>query len=186
MIATKTDKLVVFFCFFLRSFSGVFSTFLSLCFEVSLLRYLVSTASLSLAVVVFISPVFVLLSCSFIRKQVFQNAQKEAPGTKLTTLVMNKLRLFVFERLYMEVMSDLASSKSNFIKVVLIWNSCCCNSFGLFLLFKFMFLAAVLTTDFFFCLTLFQVFFLLLVPVCLSVCLVQSVHMTNDSNSVSQ
>lgn len=93
MIATKTDKLVVFFCFFFRSFSAVFSTFLSLCFEVSLFRYLVSTASLSLALVVF-SPVFVLLSCSFIMKQVFQNAQKKAPGTKLTTLVMNKL-LFV-------------------------------------------------------------------------------------------
>lgn len=85
-----------------------------------------------------------------------------------------------------DVMSDLASSKSNFIKVVLIWNSCCRNSFGLFLLFKFMFLAAVLTTDFFFCLTLFQGIFLFLVPVCLPVCLVQSVHMTNDSTSVSQ
>lgn len=117
--------------------------------------------------------------------------KKRLQGRNLRPWWWTSCCLFVFERLYMEVTWDwlgffLASSKSNFIKVVLIWNSCCRNSLGLFLLFKFMFLAAVLTTDFFFCLTLFQGFFLLLVPVCLPVCLVQSVHMTNDSNSVSQ
>lgn len=68
--------------------SQVATTLPSVCFEVSLLRYLVSSRSLFLAVVVFFSWVSVGFFPSFIRKQVFQ--------TRLTTLVMNKLRLLIF------------------------------------------------------------------------------------------
>lgn len=120
------------FVFFLRSFSRVYNSpvvFWSLSVALPCKYwFVVSCCRL-------FPPVSSVFS-SFIRKQVFQNAQKQAPGMKPMTLVISKLLLFIFLVIFSlrprgtDVMSDFASSKKNFIRVVLIWNSCCLNSLG--------------------------------------------------------
>lgn len=80
-------------------------------------------------------------------------------------------------------MSDLASSRKNFI---IVWNSCCLNSFS------FIYCLSLCSWQLHWPLTFSskfswsQGFILLSLPVCLPVHLLQSLHITNDSNSVIQ
>lgn len=131
LIATQCYKLVVLFS---SSEVSLVSTTLLSCFEVSLLRYLVSTGSLFLAVDFFLLCLLFFPVSSGSRY--FKMHKNRHQGLKPMTLVISKLLLFIFLVIFSlrprgtDVMSDFASSKKNFIRVVLIWNSCCLNSLG--------------------------------------------------------